>query len=284
LSESSSDDLTPILKEMGLSTYESKVWETLLRRGQGDAQTLTREADVPFGRIYEVLNTLIRKRVVEVQNTRPKLYRPRRTNEVLDRLLNLKKKEMQAKITRLEEAAESVKKQFEHLDRTLPKDEVFVSVALDHHEIEDLGRETVYSAENEILVTKNPVNVSRNLLDSFDENARLLAEKASHGVVVKVMFGESVSRPTKILGSMADKAGNGPLQVRIFQGTINRFTVIDRRYVLYHITDPYEPGAGIALIRLFSKKLAEHMRQVFLNCWRNSTSVRKQERQVLTSR
>ena len=281
--ESNVDDLSPILKEMGLSTYESRVWETLLRRGQADAQTLTREADVPFGRIYEVLNALIRKKIVEVQNTRPKLYRPRRTKEVLDRLVDSKKREMQAGLRRLEEAAEKVKRQFEHIDKILPKDEVFVSVALDDQEIEDLGREAIYSAENEILVTKNPVDVPQKLLRSFDENTRLLAEKASHGVSVKIMFAESVSRSIKTFGSMKEKTGDG-FQVRFFPGTINRFSVIDRKYVLYHITDPYEPETGIALIQLFSKKLAEHMRQIFLNCWRNSASVQEQERRVLTSR
>jgi HTH-type transcriptional regulator, sugar sensing transcriptional regulator len=283
LPTSNDDDLSPILKEMGLSTYESRVWETLLRRGQADAQTLTREADVPFGRIYEVLNALIRKRIVEVQNTRPKLYRPKRTKEVLDRLVDSRKREMQAELKRLEEAAERVKRQFEHIDRILPRDEIFVSVALGHQEIEDLGREAVYSAENEILVTKNPADVPPKLRSAFDENAKLLAEKASHGIVVKIMFAESVPGPTKILGSMTEKTGNGMLQLRVFPGAINRFTVIDRRYVLYHVADPYEPEAGIALIKLFSKKLAEHMCQVFLNCWRNSAPVQEQERRVLMS-
>jgi HTH-type transcriptional regulator, sugar sensing transcriptional regulator len=284
LPESNDNELSPVLKEMGLSTYESKVWGTLLRRGQADAQTLTREADVPFGRIYEVLNALIRKRIVEVQNTRPKQYRPKRTKEVLDRLVDSKKREMQAGLRRLEEAAERVKRQLEHIDRILPKDEIFVSVALSPQEIEDLGREAVYSAENEIFVAKNPVGVPQKLGGTFDENTRLLAEKASHGVTVKLMFAESITRPTKIFGSVAEKAGKGLFQVRVFPGTINRFSVIDRRYVLYHITDPYEPEAGIVLIKLFSKKLAEHMGQVFLNCWRNSTSFQEQERRVLTSR
>jgi HTH-type transcriptional regulator, sugar sensing transcriptional regulator len=274
------DDISPILKEMGLSTYESKVWETLLRRGQADAQTLTREADVPFGRIYEVLNALIRKRIVEVQNTRPKLYRPKRTEEVLDRLVDAKKKEIQTKLRGLEEAAESLKKQFEHVDRIIPRDEVFVSVALDLQEIEDLGREAVYSAENEIFVIKHFGNLPQKLHDSFGENARLLSEKASRGLDVKVIFADSV--PTsKFIGSVLEKSRNDFFQVRIFPGTINQFSIIDRRYVLYHISDPYEPGSGIALIRLFSKKLAEHTRQVFLNCWRNSTPNR--ERRVLTS-
>ena len=280
----SNDDLSPVLKEMGLSTYESKVWETLLHRGQADAQTLTREAKVPFGRIYEVLNSLIKKRIVEVQNTRPKLYRPRRTKEVLDRLVDSKKREMRAGLKRLEESAEIVKRRFEHIDRSLPKDEIFVSVALGHQEIEDLGREAVYSADNEILVTKNPVGAPQKPWSTSDENARLLAEKASRGTVVKVMFAESIPRQTKVIGSIAEKAANEFFEVRVFPGTINRFSVIDRRYVLYHIADPYEPEAGIALIQLFSKKLAEHMRQVFLNCWRSSTSFQVQERRVLTSR
>jgi len=280
----SNDDFSPILKEMGLSTYESRVWEALLRRGQADAQMLTKEAGVPLGRIYDVLNGLVRKRIVEVQNTRPKLYRPKRTKEILDRLVDSKKKEMDVKLHQLEEAAEDLKKKFEHVDKTLPKDEVFVSVALGYEEIKELIRDAEYSADNEILIAMAPGDVPQNLRHVVEENARLLADKALHGVSVKLMFAEYMSPSFRIFGSMAEKTRNRLFQVRIYSGKVNFFKVIDRKYVLFDITDPLEPEAGIALIQLYSKKLAEHMSQVFLRCWRNSPSVQPVEARVLASR
>ena len=280
----SNNDFSPILKEMGLSTYESRVWEALLRRGQADAQMLTKEAGVPFGRIYDVLNDLVRKRIVEVQNTRPKLYRPKKTKEIFDRLIDSKKKEMDAKLHQLEEAAESLKKKFEHVDKTLPKDEVFVSVALGYEEIKELMRDAEYSADNEILIAMAPIDVPQKLRHVVEENARLLADKASHGVSVKLMFVEYMSPSFRIFGSMAEKTTNGLFQVRTYSGKVNFFKVIDRKYVLFEITDPFEPEPRIALIKLYSKKLAEHMSQVFLRCWRNSRSVQQVEARVLASR
>jgi len=98
------------------------------------------------------------------------------------------------------------------------------------------------------------------------------------------MFVEHMSPSFRILGSMAEKTTNGLFQVRTYPGKVNFFKVIDRKYVLFDITDPFEPEPRIALIQLYSKKLAEHMSQVFLRCWRNSPSVQRVEARVLASR
>jgi HTH-type transcriptional regulator, sugar sensing transcriptional regulator len=63
--------LVPIFKQMGLTTYEGKIWCALLNRGQADAQELIHDTGVPFGRVYGVLNSLVRKKIVEVQNATP---------------------------------------------------------------------------------------------------------------------------------------------------------------------------------------------------------------------
>ena len=52
---------------------------------------------------------------------RPKIYRLRYTREAVDRLVRDRRVQMR----KLEEAAESVKKQFQQLDKTLSKDEVY---------------------------------------------------------------------------------------------------------------------------------------------------------------
>lgn len=266
----------PILREMGLSTYESRVWETLLHRGQADAQMLTREAGVPFGRIYDVLNSLEKKRVVEVQNTRPKLYRPKRTKDIIERLVSSRKTEMQFELRRLEEAAESLKKQFQHVDKVLPRDEVFVSVALGYQEIQNLMEEAEDSAENEIFGAMEPIDVPQRFSHVVEETAARLVERASDGVAVRILFAESISSSMRIFASMAEKARSRTFQVRIYPGKMNHFKVVDRKYVLFDIIDPYEPEIGIALIQVFSRKLAEHMTQVFLRHWRNSRSAQQE--------
>jgi hypothetical protein len=56
---------------------------------------------------------------------RPKIYRLRYTREAVDRLVRDRRVQMDTEMHKLEEAAESVKKQFQQLDKTLSKDEVY---------------------------------------------------------------------------------------------------------------------------------------------------------------
>ena len=43
------------LRDLGLSEYEARVYRTLLDTGPTTAKELSRESEVPMGRIYDVL-------------------------------------------------------------------------------------------------------------------------------------------------------------------------------------------------------------------------------------
>ena len=253
---------------MGLTTYESRMWGALLNMGQADAQQLIHETAVPFGRVYDVLNSLIRKKIVEVQNTRPKIYRPRRTKEVIDRLIRIRKVELDNEMRKIEEAAELAKRQFEHLDRTLPKDEVFVSVALGDKEIQDLFRDLVESAEKEILMSLPHQDIPMCSPQLIDDAVRWLVDRASDGVSVKVLISAPIPPLLEIPESELAKT-EGRLQIRAYPGSLNHFKVFDRKYIVLEVAEPFEPNTRLVLIQLFSKKLAEHMSQIFTRCWRN---------------
>jgi sugar-specific transcriptional regulator TrmB len=268
-----SSDLLPLFKQMGLTTYESRMWGALLNVGQADAQQLIHETGVPFGRAYDVLNSLIRKKIVEVQNTRPKIYRPRRSKEVIDRLVRTRKVELDNEMHKFEEAAELAKRQFEHLDKTLPKDEVFVSVALGDKEIQELFRDLVESAEKEILMALPHEDVPMCSPQLIEDAARWLVDRASDGVSVKVLISAPIPPALKIPESEVEKT-DGRLQIRAYPGSLNHFKVIDKKYVILEVVEPYEPNTRLVLIQLFSKKLSDHMSQTFARYWRNSLAPR----------
>jgi len=64
------------LHEMGLNTYEIDAYTTLLESGQMTAMAISREAKVPYSKIYEVLNSLKGKGWIKSSESRPFKYYP----------------------------------------------------------------------------------------------------------------------------------------------------------------------------------------------------------------
>jgi len=65
-----------ILREIGLNAYEIDAYIVLLEGGQMTAMEISREASVPYSKIYDVLNSLKQKGWVKSSETRPFKYYP----------------------------------------------------------------------------------------------------------------------------------------------------------------------------------------------------------------
>jgi HTH-type transcriptional regulator, sugar sensing transcriptional regulator len=64
------------LHELGLNAYEVDAYLALLESGQMTAMEISREAKVPYSKIYEVLNSLKEKGWIKSSETRPFRYFP----------------------------------------------------------------------------------------------------------------------------------------------------------------------------------------------------------------
>jgi len=84
LSEPISEETGRILHEMGLAVYETRVYLALLRVGATTASRISEHANVPYSKIYEVLNSLEDKGWVQAQAGRPRRYYPKPPAEALD--------------------------------------------------------------------------------------------------------------------------------------------------------------------------------------------------------
>ncbi len=62
------------LKELGLNSYEIKIWTSLLAKGTASASELSDIANVPRSRSYDVLESLEKKGLVIAQFTKPIRY------------------------------------------------------------------------------------------------------------------------------------------------------------------------------------------------------------------
>ena len=71
-----SENTREVLREMGLNAYEIDAYIVLLEGGQMTAMEISREASVPYSKIYEVLNLLKEKGWIKSSESRPFKYYP----------------------------------------------------------------------------------------------------------------------------------------------------------------------------------------------------------------
>jgi sugar-specific transcriptional regulator TrmB len=78
-----SQDARKVLRELGLTDYETRAYLALLGRGALSASEVSENAQVPYSKIYETLASLEGKGWVESQRGRPTRYYPKAPSEAL---------------------------------------------------------------------------------------------------------------------------------------------------------------------------------------------------------
>ncbi len=111
-------EINVLLERLGLTEYEAKTLSTLFNLHESEAPEISRLAQVPKTRVYDVLDRLIEKKLVIEINGRPKKYRVVEIGNALSQLLESKKTEL----TELENKTIDVKDRLQDLE-TVNEDE-----------------------------------------------------------------------------------------------------------------------------------------------------------------
>ena len=91
------------LKNLGLNSYESRIWVALLSRGVSTAGELSDIANVPRSRSYDVLESLEKKGFAITKIGKPIKYIAVNPTEVVERVKKNMKEDADTKVKRLEE-------------------------------------------------------------------------------------------------------------------------------------------------------------------------------------
>ena len=89
-----------LLEEIGLNKYDKQAYRTLLDIGTGTAKQISKESNVPYGRIYDTLHSLECLGLVSILRTEPKTFRIIEPN-IAFKILIEKKEERLAKLKKL---------------------------------------------------------------------------------------------------------------------------------------------------------------------------------------
>ena len=71
-----SDKTKKAMEDIGLGSYEIKVYISLLEKGSMTASEISKKSNVPYSKIYEVLNSLEGRGWVESNSSRPQKFFP----------------------------------------------------------------------------------------------------------------------------------------------------------------------------------------------------------------
>ena len=76
-----SEEARKTLREIGLTSYETRAYLALIESGVMTASQVSELSDVPYSKIYETLNSLQRKGWIETKKGRPTQYYPKSPSE-----------------------------------------------------------------------------------------------------------------------------------------------------------------------------------------------------------
>ncbi len=91
------------MRSVGLTEYEAKAYYTLLQKGNFTAIELSKAADIPRTRIYEVLNNLVNKGLCKQIHGNMKSFKANNPAYAFDRLLDDLQQEHKFKIKKVNE-------------------------------------------------------------------------------------------------------------------------------------------------------------------------------------
>jgi len=97
--ETISSKIESLLFELGLNKYEARVYITLIAEGVSTAKTISDITNIPYGKVYEIINSLALKGFVTTLPTKPMKCKAVSPREVIQ----LVKKNMATKLKKVEE-------------------------------------------------------------------------------------------------------------------------------------------------------------------------------------
>jgi sugar-specific transcriptional regulator TrmB len=265
-----------LLKEIGLSNYEIAVYLKLVEVGVASANTLYKESKVPFGRIYEVLNSLVNKGLVEVQSTRPKRYMARKPKLAFSNLLKKRRDELESQFQRTVEAASKIENDLLKRMPVEPKERAFWTVAVGNNEITEMMKYNFDDAEKELcIIIRNQIEDRKKQLGMTQQPEILcsLINAVKRGVKLRILAGENLKIPKNVLDEEGLKHLLSAIEIKIIGDVRSYFEVCDDNKVMIKIDNPANTNEILAAIIIYDIKLAKELKAKFEWLWSQAKPV-----------
>jgi len=244
------------LKQLGLSNYEAKVLEILLKE-KIELRELSKKSGIPFGKIYSVVKSLKEKNFVNETNSRPKLVYVENASEVIARLIKEKQEKEKLALGKLREIATQI-------DKNHGKETKFFQIGTTIEDNKKIQLRTFQEAEKEILQILNIHHKPKSNRESKTIWEREIVNAIKRGVKFKAIYPKNCELP--IILKNLNKNYPSKFKIKRFDTDFIRCDIIDEKKVMLKLVrnDPILFG-GILFIE--DEKLAENLKRIFNQMW-----------------
>lgn len=247
------------LKELGLNYYEAKVLNVLLEK-RLTLRELSKEAKIPFGKVYSVVKSLKSKNLIEETNSRPKLVFVDNASEVIDKLL----KEKQNKTKDL---FRDIKDIVINLDKSKKRNTKFFEIGITQKDNERIQLRSFTEANEEVLQIINIHHKPKSNRGSKTLWEKEIVKAVKRGVVFKSIYPKEINLP-KLLKALVVEYPNG-FQVKRFDTDFVRCDIIDRKRVLIKIVQQDIILFG-GVFFIDDENLASNLINIFNELWEHA--------------
>ena len=266
------------LQDLGLSTAEADVYTTLLDRGVSTAKILSREADVPLGRVYQVVDALEEKQVVRVQHdAHPKKITAVEPDVAIDRLVEGHREQAEAEIARVERTADRLRDQFE--EQGVVTGEEFMTTAIGADAALDLLLERYAVANDELLLSfREPPAAATVVNDREKRPVDMVRRAAERGVTVRILLSERAvnALPADRPELLADLADHHEVTVRVSEAPNKTVAIVDDVEICLEEHTPTS-GELFAVAYLRDARFTREYRDELLKLWEAARPLRVPE-------
>ncbi|MFC6764029.1 TrmB family transcriptional regulator [Natrinema soli] len=258
-------------RDLGLSSYEERVYRALLSVRTATAEELSEESGVPMGRIYDVLNGLESRDLVHCNpETHPRVYSPIDTEMAIDRLLRNRKRDLEVERTRYENVAAELRAQ---LGSQPPTDGRFWETRSRDSEIEFVHAQIkrFSDATDEVLIVGDSV-VVHQFLTVIEPLERWLESVANGSIRVHILLSEHLSDEGDQLLQLLRATGQS-VETRLHPSVTANFDLIDQRDLYLYVTDPFARSRPLGTIHVTEDALIEELIDEFTAYWREAETL-----------
>ena len=254
-----------LLQDIGLNAYEAAAYLSLIKYGVSEANFICRDAEVPYGKIYTILEALARKGFVEVQSSRPKKFRAVDPALALDSFFERRKSEFEREMAVLKGSVEEAKQTLRSVPAQKLKDEVFWTTAITESEIEKFVISIYGEVKKSVRVI--PPAIGMPIVSSLLPE---ILKAIDRGVKVKLLLSSrylSLAPVFLTQGKEAFDKIKKSVEIRLVHNFSSSFGVIDDDAVVLFQLHPREKDRILSVVKIWDAGLAKNLGEEFDSLW-----------------
>lgn len=258
------------LTDLGLSSYEERAYRALLTLGPATAPQVSDASDVPRGRIYDVLNALAARDVVEARaGDEPRRYVAVDPDEAVDRLLDERRADLREERARYEQVAADVSTE---LSATVPSEGRFWPIPIGSEDaVAGMGEQFDAAEESLLSVVAAPYEAAP--LTAFEREIDAYADLVRDDIEVKLLTTPALVERTPTDQLERTIAAAPEFELRATPGIDLTFDVLDRRAVYLSVPTPFTDGERLGAVLVRDDDLADRLEARFRDAWAGADPV-----------